>query len=233
VEAALSDEGDVASCKGVRVSVSDSGVGIRPEELESIFDKFHQVERQERTTASGTGLGLPICRELVKAHHGRIWAESEAGRGSRFTFVIPVLSPRELLLRSLSTELDRSHERDASTVLVVARLTHVGDAKASPDGGSSEGVANELLAVARKTVRRSSDRVLWHRDEAEVAVVLPRTPRDGGLAFESRLLEEMRKTSLGDEGALRVAFVLYPDDGRSAEELYDLASEQIREHAVA
>ncbi len=73
----------------VRVSVVDTGVGIAPEEHESIFDKFHQVGAATTGMREGTGLGLPITRRLVEEHGGRIWLESEPGKGSRFTFTIP------------------------------------------------------------------------------------------------------------------------------------------------
>ena len=70
------------------VSVSDGGVGIPEDELEAVFDKFIQSSRT-RTGAGGSGLGLAICREIIAAHHGRIWAENQPGGGAKLTFVIP------------------------------------------------------------------------------------------------------------------------------------------------
>ncbi|MEW5773269.1 MAG: transporter substrate-binding domain-containing protein [Thermodesulfobacteriota bacterium] len=71
--------------------VTDSGVGIPEGELRRIFDKFHQVRRDDtlREKPLGTGLGLAICRQIVEHYHGRIWAESEPGRGSAFVFELP------------------------------------------------------------------------------------------------------------------------------------------------
>jgi CheY-like chemotaxis protein/nitrogen-specific signal transduction histidine kinase len=71
------------------VAVSDTGVGIPLEEQEGIFTDFHQVGMTPRGLREGTGLGLAIVRRLVEQHGGRIWVESEPGRGSRFTFLIP------------------------------------------------------------------------------------------------------------------------------------------------
>lgn len=73
-----------------QVSVIDTGIGIAAEDHESIFDKFHQVGSASAGTREGTGLGLPITRRLVEDHGGRIWLESEPGKGSRFTFTIPL-----------------------------------------------------------------------------------------------------------------------------------------------
>jgi len=70
----------------IRVSIADTGEGIPPEYLERIFQKFEQVAGQRR---GGTGLGLAISKFFVEAHLGRIWVESQFGKGSRFTFTIP------------------------------------------------------------------------------------------------------------------------------------------------
>ncbi len=74
----------------VAVAVADTGSGIPENELDRIFDKFHQVEGQRSTFLKGTGLGLPICRELVELHGGRIRVESRVGEGSVFRFTLPV-----------------------------------------------------------------------------------------------------------------------------------------------
>ncbi|RPI10907.1 MAG: GAF domain-containing protein, partial [Zetaproteobacteria bacterium] len=76
----------------VEVSVADTGEGIPREELAAIFDKFHQVRRDGRHKAHGTGLGLTIAKSLVELHGGRIWVESQVGRGSRFVFTLPAAS---------------------------------------------------------------------------------------------------------------------------------------------
>lgn len=72
------------------VSVKDSGRGISPENHEKIFLKFCQIEDTATGKPDGTGLGLPICKEIIKYHRGKIWVESELGKGSTFTFTIPV-----------------------------------------------------------------------------------------------------------------------------------------------
>ena len=69
--------------------VSDTGIGILPENQPRIFDHFSQVEPGRRESVSGTGLGLSISKSLVELHGGRIWVESEPGRGSAFRFTIP------------------------------------------------------------------------------------------------------------------------------------------------
>ena len=73
----------------VEIAVSDNGIGVGKHEHELIFDKFHQVSETNRGMHEGTGLGLAITKALVEQHGGRIWIDSEPGKGSRFTFTIP------------------------------------------------------------------------------------------------------------------------------------------------
>ena len=79
----------------VAVSVKDTGIGIPSEHLDAIFEKFHQVEGSLQRSVSGTGLGLAITKGLVEVHQGKIWVESEVGKGSTFTFTLPHLRRRE------------------------------------------------------------------------------------------------------------------------------------------
>ncbi len=75
--------------RGVKVWVEDTGPGIPKENLASIFEKFHQTPYQNSNPIKGTGLGLAIVKHIVTAHGGKVWAESEPGKGSSFIFVLP------------------------------------------------------------------------------------------------------------------------------------------------
>jgi signal transduction histidine kinase len=73
----------------VRVSVKDTGVGIAPDDLQDIFDKYAQARSRATRSEKGTGLGLYITRQLVDLHGGHIEVQSELGKGSTFSFTIP------------------------------------------------------------------------------------------------------------------------------------------------
>jgi signal transduction histidine kinase len=77
----------------LRVSVADTGVGIPPEDLERLFDKYEQARSRATRSEKGTGLGLYITRQLVELHGGRIEVSSEVGRGSTFSFTVPAEGP--------------------------------------------------------------------------------------------------------------------------------------------
>jgi signal transduction histidine kinase len=74
----------------VEIAVSDTGVGIAPEDQAAIFEEFRQVGSDETRKQEGTGLGLTLAKKFVELHGGRIWVTSEVGRGSTFTFTLPV-----------------------------------------------------------------------------------------------------------------------------------------------
>jgi PAS domain S-box-containing protein len=73
----------------VTVWVADQGLGIPREEIPKLFDKFQRVERHETRGIGGTGLGLALAKQIITAHHGTIWVESEIGKGSTFFFTLP------------------------------------------------------------------------------------------------------------------------------------------------
>jgi signal transduction histidine kinase len=74
----------------VQVDVRDTGVGIAPEEIPHVFERFYRANNQDETMRkSGSGLGLAISRAIVEMHGGRIWVVSELGQGSTFSFVLP------------------------------------------------------------------------------------------------------------------------------------------------
>ncbi|MER2996040.1 sensor histidine kinase [Pontibacter populi] len=73
----------------VKVNVADNGKGIAPDMQKQIFDKFYQAHNQNLLKPEGSGLGLAISKRIIETHQGRIWVESEPGKGSRFSFVLP------------------------------------------------------------------------------------------------------------------------------------------------
>lgn len=73
----------------LRVMISDDGMGIPKENVSRIFDRFYRVDRARARSMGGTGLGLAIAREMIEAHGGKIWAESEEGQGTTIFFTLP------------------------------------------------------------------------------------------------------------------------------------------------
>ena len=92
---AASRSGSKREGEALLFAVSDTGIGIPADQIESIFEEFRQADVTVSRDFGGTGLGLSITRKLVELHGGRIWVESEAGKGSTFFFSIPVRVAKE------------------------------------------------------------------------------------------------------------------------------------------
>ncbi len=74
----------------VKISVADTGMGIPKKDLPHIFERFYRVDNTFVQRIGGTGLGLAIVKYIIESHGGKIWAESEVGKGSTFSFTLPL-----------------------------------------------------------------------------------------------------------------------------------------------
>ena len=84
VELSAAQEAD-----GILIRVADTGIGIPPEAMPRLFERFYRVQRGDHRTIDGTGLGLSIAKAVVEQHQGQIWVESEEGKGSVFYVALP------------------------------------------------------------------------------------------------------------------------------------------------
>ena len=150
------DEGKVV------VSVKDSGIGIAPADQPKVFERFKQVGDTLTDKPKGTGLGLPICKEIVEYHGGTIWVDSAPGHGSTFSFTLPVpeensqmelLPPRvtarkpidiEALVRQLREKVATHHPRNKSVLVV-------------DDDANIRSLLSQELTEAGYTVRLADD----------------------------------------------------------------------------
>jgi len=101
----FSEEGSQIAVNTARVnnniviSVKDSGIGMTPEVVANLFDRFYQAKAVVEGKTQGTGLGLTICKGIIEAHGGKIWVESQEGKGTTFWVQIPLVSPASLAER--------------------------------------------------------------------------------------------------------------------------------------
>ncbi|WP_010094667.1 cell wall metabolism sensor histidine kinase WalK [Ornithinibacillus scapharcae] len=95
-----SPEGGKVTCRVVKqrhqllVSITDEGMGIAYDKLEKIFERFYRVDKARTRKLGGTGLGLAISKEIVEAHHGKIWAKSKEGKGTTVLFTLPLMGKK-------------------------------------------------------------------------------------------------------------------------------------------
>ena len=95
----------------LQISVSDTGIGMKPEEQEKVFKEFWQADSSFSRKYEGTGLGLALTKRIVEMHGGKIWFESEYGRGTRFYFSLPL----KATLKPFKTKEDENKQRRIET----------------------------------------------------------------------------------------------------------------------
>jgi len=139
--AKFTDQGEVVCSAAVKndefiISVKDTGMGISEQDLEKVFDKFKQVGDTLTDKPKGTGLGLPISREIIEYHGGRIWVESQLGKGSTFSFSLPIAGKEntpinldELVAQLKKQVLQTTSHKEAhqQSILVVDDEKHIRD----------------------------------------------------------------------------------------------------------
>src|SRR6266496_2451322 len=118
----------------VTVAVTDTGIGIAPEDHAAVFEQFKQVGDTLTDKPKGTGLGLPICKEIIEHHGGKLWLESELGKGSTFFFSLPSITQKSAtikpihfddLVRQLKEQVEQSRlNENGSEALASVRERH-------------------------------------------------------------------------------------------------------------
>jgi sigma-B regulation protein RsbU (phosphoserine phosphatase) len=141
-----------ADPSSVYISVSDTGRGISPEAKALIFERLYQDPDSVDNNRSGLGLGLFICREIVRLHNGRIWVTSEPGQGSTFTFTLPTYSLAKLLAPVVTYE----NRMRPSFVLLRIELTPL----SNPPRGNWKETWQQCLEIVRRCVYLDKDLVL-------------------------------------------------------------------------
>ncbi|MBI4685091.1 MAG: GAF domain-containing protein [Nitrospirae bacterium] len=202
----------------IQISVSDTGIGISPEDQKKLFQPFQQIDSTLSRKYSGTGLGLNLCKKFVELHGGRIWVESEEGKGSKFTFVIPskgkpstgkIVDP---VTKLLTWEHVLTH---LSRILSFHKRTGQRFGLMRMEVFSDKPVDYAALAeILKKAIRKHE--VLGHGESHGWYYVIL-------LEVDRQMVDDavMRmKKVLADNGySANTKTVIYPDDGENPEEL--------------
>jgi len=219
------DEGEKQSDR-IAISVKDTGIGIPPEQLEAIFEKFFQVEDSLHRSAGGTGLGLAITKGLVEAHQGKIWAESEVGKGSTFTFTLPVSEGerRDANFRFvLDREFRRAQESQSPLSLFLIELLDQGER-------AEEVLLDQLEAKIKQCLCRKAD-ILLRRKQEKVLAAFCEADLRGAQAIRQRIEEDLQKNplrNLNQSIAVKIGTATYPEETLTKRELFKKAKENLR-----
>lgn len=208
----------------IKVSVTDSGIGIAAEDLKKVFDQFQQIENSLNRKNGGTGLGLPIAKQLIEAHKGFIWVESEVNRGTTFSFVIPILSEKEKFILDLDKDIQKAKTCSHNLLLLMLQENE------STEYSFIEDVKSEKISIIRKTA--NTKEVYFNEDGKNCyAVILPEADKFAQSFIEKKIEStiEQNTTSLKKYDIL-YSTALFPDSGKDAAEMIETAEKLLKKN---
>jgi signal transduction histidine kinase/GGDEF domain-containing protein len=209
----------------IEISVTDTGIGISPNDQNLIFDRFYQVA-DSLNGAVGTGIGLCIAKDLIEAHRGKISVKSNVGKGSRFFFTLPVFSPQAVEIAACVQEFQQYMNSPPFSLLEVD-LNH--EIPLSLDHRSSDAhieLLDQLISIVRNVIRQP-DHIISLSTLCRLIIILANTPKSDAMVVKARLHNILSGNQILFQGApLPVLTILgpvaFPKDGRTPEELLDM-----------
>ena len=207
--------------KYVKVSVTDSGIGIAQDDIPKVFDKFQQIENSLSRKNGGTGLGLPIAKQLIEAHSGFIWVESELNCGTTFSFVIPVLSEKEKFEQDFAEAVEKSKNSNQNLLLLKIQET---------DGYSpsmSDDLKENKISIIRKT---TNTKEIFYKEDGKknIMIFIPEADKFAQNFIEKKIESYIQGETGSEKYDIVYSTVLFPDDGNSPEELLKKTDELIK-----
>jgi signal transduction histidine kinase/HAMP domain-containing protein len=224
IAAEITDEDKEVECR-----VTDTGIGIAPENLGKVFKRFEQFDRTDGSGAKGTGLGLAITEALIQLHGGRIWVESELNKGCKFIFTLPRYSPAKLFQEHVMNSI-----KEMATIGSATTLFNISLIDPNPLNGKFlqeriEPILKDMEGLLRKSLRGKGDVVL--RDADGLVHFLVNCDKENALRVESRLKQKLSdylvSQGLAERMKLHFGHATYPDDGSNAEELMKKARPEV------
>lgn len=205
----------------VKIEVKDSGIGIAKEDISKVFDKFGQIESSLSRKIGGTGLGLPIAKQLIESHKGFIWLDSEPNIGTSFYLAIPVLNEEEIFAMQLNQDISKA-KQSHSTVGLIALKENVNCSKSFIE----KVISDNLI---RKT--SSSKEFYYQKDDKKIYMYYALDMDSFALDFIKKKLEGYIKICGKEfaECAILYSTALYPNDATTAEELIKKAKVSFKE----
>jgi signal transduction histidine kinase/GGDEF domain-containing protein len=207
------------------ISVRDTGIGIPEDQLEKIFEKFHQVEGSLHRSVSGTGLGLAITKGLVEANYGTIWVESVIGKGSTFTFTLPISKGerRDLRFRSiLDREFQRAQENRSPLSLFLIDIW-----EENPEVKGA--LLDQLEEKVKQCLCRKAD-ITLRREKEKILAVLCEADLKGAQIVRQRIKGEIQKFAMNWKDRspiIKVGMATYPAEALSKRDLFRKAKERL------
>lgn len=198
------------------VCVKDNGIGISQENLAHVFDKFAQIENSLSRKVGGSGLGLPIARQLLEAHNGAIWCNSKPDKGSSFYFVVPIADEKNKFMLESKQHLLKAKVNNSPLSVIKIK----GDSNLVNDLIEDENLINKNYL--NNSIKETEDKT------TKITMVVP-----DGDKFSADFLKKKIQGYVKDRGnlypncAIMYSYAVYPEDALDEVELMKKAEESL------
>jgi len=204
----------------VECAVSDTGLGIAREDLERVFNKFEQLSQPAVTGEKGSGLGLSICKGIIEMHQGRIWVESELGKGTSFLFTLPKRTARQIFRQKLTEELAQAAPMGGNVSAVVFEIKPLNKSNPRIEDHLRGWAVRELVETTRTQGARKTDILIT--DSSAVWLGLINMTKKEAARIMERILTAYRsvlgKNDLKGSVDIIATLCSYPEDVKTEKE---------------
>lgn len=216
IEISAAEKEDEVEC-----FVADTGMGIARYDLPEVFTKFRQFRRVVGPGERGTGLGLSIAKGIVEMHKGKIWCESELGKGTKFILTLPKYTAEAMFKEYVNKGIKEAMEKDSKMSLIVVSIAGFDKLIQKMPIRQIGSILKDMETVLKNALRRKGDVVA--KNTGEVIVILADCNKESALRVESRLKEVLKdylaREKMIDNIKLQFGCTTYPDEAVSDEEL--------------
>ena len=204
----------------VQISVKDTGIGINKEDIPKIFDKFQQIENSLSREIGGTGLGLPIAKQLTQAHQGLIWLESEINKGTCFSIAIPVMNDLQIFKTNFNQVLCNSKQlKKTISIFMIKELN---------SEYINRAISEEKLNILNNTA--TSNSIKYKEGNENVYICYMQDIDEYAVNFIIKKLQSFVKTEvpISEQEDIMLSIVSYPKDGLTFEILTDKLNKNLK-----
>jgi signal transduction histidine kinase len=205
----------------VECVVTDTGRGISKEDLPKVFSKFQQFGRINGPGEKGTGLGLSIAKGIIEMHKGRIWVESELGKGTKFIFVLPKYTTETLFHEYVDAGIKEAMKKGSKISLIMVSISGYKQLMRKLSLEKIRSILKDMKEVLDNSLRQTGDVVV--KDTGEMIILLIDCGRESVIKVETRLEQQLKdylvRQGLAEDIKLNFGCATYPDEAKSDKEL--------------
>lgn len=200
----------------IKVSVEDSGIGIAQDDIPKVFDKFQQIESSLSREVGGTGLGLPIAKQLLEAHRGAIWVESVINKGSTFSFVLPVMDSYNTFMLEINNTLQQSKYNHSNLTLMI-----IEEEVSSGQKSMLDDILQEKINIINK-INKSKMYLKENSNVKELYIILHDADK-----FAVDFIKKKLEYFVNDDAynyknnIIKTGFAVYPENAISVKEMIE------------